>query len=357
MGLLVFFFLLSICLSFLCSIWEAVLLSITPSYVGRLKQEGSALAPMLEGFKADIDRPLSAILTLNTIAHTAGAIGVGAQAGALFGEHSIPLGVTSVSYESVIAALMTLAILVLSEIIPKTLGANLWQVLTPFTVHSVKLLVLALSPFVWMSSLITRALKREKDKSVFSRADFMAMTQTGAETGALQEQESTIIENLLRLGSVLVEDVMTPRTVMVTADEEQTLQALFETSPRHRFSRIPIWRGSRDEVTGFILKDDLLEGIVRGRGDQPLKELRKDVLFVPQRKPLPELFDALTRERAHLAIAVDEFGGVVGLVTMEDVLETILGLEIVDELDAVADLQTLARDRWRKRAKELGLIE
>ena len=357
MTLLFFFLALSIIMSFLCSVWEAVLLSITPSYVTRLRQEGSSISDDLETFKDDVDRPLSAILTLNTIAHTVGAIGVGAQAGKIFGTRSIDLGVTSLSYESIIAALMTLAILVLSEIIPKTLGANSWQTLAPFTVRSLKLLIAALTPFVWMSALITKTLKREKEKSVFSRADFLAMTQTVADAGALEERESTIINNLLRLRSVLVKNIMTPRTVMVTADEKQNLSDFYAEHPKLRFSRVPVWAESADHITGFVLKDDILVNLVEERGDATLSSLRNDVLHVDEDRPLPELFDELTKSRAQIAVVMDEYGGVAGLVTMEDVLETLLGFEIVDELDAIDDLQAYARDQWTSRARELGLID
>jgi CBS domain containing-hemolysin-like protein len=197
MGLLIFFFLTSICFSFLCSIWEAVILSVTPSYVNRQVQEGTATGKLLQAYKQDIDKPLSAVLTLNTIAHTVGAIGVGAQAGKLFGTSTINLGITSLSYESFIAGAMTLAILILSEIIPKTIGANMWKELAPFTVRSLRVLMWVLFPFVWMSQLITKALKKDKERSVFSRADFAALTSAGLESGALDKSESKIIQNLL----------------------------------------------------------------------------------------------------------------------------------------------------------------
>ena len=357
MGLLIIFFLVSIFFSFLCSVWEAVLLSITPSYVNRQKQEGTQLGRDLEYFKEDIDRPLSAILTLNTIAHTAGAIGVGAQAGKLYGENYVDLGLTTLSYESIIAALMTLAILILSEIIPKTIGANLWRTLAPFTIRSLKALLIVLRPFVWMSQLITRTLKKEKDKSVFSRADFFVMTQASEEAGTLHQNESAIIKNLLRFDSIEVQSIMTPRTVMVMADEKTTLQEFFDAHEKLRFSRIPVYSGTTDYITGFVLKDEILERLVQNHPDLQLGEIRKDIMVVKVNKQLPDLFEALMQNRAHIAVVVDNFGSVVGLVTMEDVLETLLGLEIIDELDAVADLQDLARKRWEERAKKLGLIE
>ncbi len=357
MSLLILFFILSIGVSFLCSIWEAVLLSITPSYVKMKEKEGGATGTLLEKFKEDIDRPLSAILTLNTIAHTVGAIGVGAQAGKLFGSHHFDFLGLALSYESLIAGIMTLAILILSEIIPKTLGANYWRALTPFTVTSINLLILALYPLVWLSQLITRKLKREKHKSVLSRADFTVMAQVGAESGALDESESVVIKNLLRLKELKVSDVMTPRTVLISAEEGTTCQDFHEAHKDLRFSRIPIYEDQPDNITGLALKDDILTQLAENRYDTLLKEIKRPVLFVREDTKLQILFEKLTREREHLAVVVDQFGALLGLVTMEDVLETLLGLEIMDETDQVADLQKLAREQWEKRAKKIGLVE
>ena len=242
MTLLILFFLLSIAFSFLCSIWEAVLLSITPSYISGKIQEGSSVGKDLKEFKDDIDRPLSAILTLNTIAHTVGAIGVGATAGNLFGENKVELfGGFSISAESLIAVFMTLAILILSEIIPKTLGANYWKSLTPFTVKSLKFLLLLLMPLVWVSQLITKNLKNEKDKSVFSRADFSAMAQVGEDSGVLKATESSTIKNLLRLDTLKVKDIMTPRSVMKSSDINISLQEFYDNNQPFKHSRIPVF--------------------------------------------------------------------------------------------------------------------
>ena len=354
MPLLIFFFILSILFSFLCSIWEAVLLSITPSFISRKVQEGTQLGADLEVFKEDIDRPLSAILTLNTIAHTVGAIGVGAQAAKVFEGTPTMLGIPS---ETVIASVMTLAILILSEIIPKTIGANMWESLAGFTVKSLKFLLFILAPFVWVSQLITKNLKRDKDKSVFSKADLAAMTHAGEESGVLAESESTIIKNLLRFEEVSVRDIMTPRTVMVKADETMTLMDFYKNNQPLRFSRIPIFQESADHITGVVLKDEILQFLVEDKDNVQLKELKRDITAVRDDKPLPELFEVMTTQRAQVAIVVDSYGSLVGLVTMEDVLETLLGLEIVDESDGEADLQKLARQKWEDRAKKIGLIE
>lgn len=354
MALLVFFFVLSILFSFLCSVWEAVLLSITPSYVKGQIQEGGPIGRQLETYKEDIDRPLSAILTLNTIAHTVGAIGVGAQAGHVFGDTPLPVfGLFEISAESIIATLMTLAILILSEIIPKTIGANNWRTLAPFTVRSLRILLWVLHPFVWVSQFITKRLKEDKNKSVLSRADFAAMAQAGAEFGTLNEKETTIIRNLLELEKLTVRDVMTPRTVLIMGDEDTTVKEFYEETDPLRYSRIPIYQEKEDNITGLVLKDDILGQLAQDHDDLTLKDLKRKILIVDDDQNLFSLFETLTRQRSHLAIAVDNYGSLVGLITLEDVIETLFGLEIMDESDRVADLQQHAQKIWEKRAKEL----
>ena len=359
MALLILFFALSIVFSFLCSIWEAVLLSVTPSYVNSQREEGTFTGTKLVEFTEDIDKPLSAILTLNTIAHTVGAIGVGAQAAKVFDTQAgFALLGFQIGWESIVAAVMTLAILVISEIIPKTIGANNWRQLAPFAVRSIDILMMVLGPFVWLSQGITKRLKTEKNKSVYSRADFSAMTNVAEESGALELNESTIIKNLLRLNEVSVSDVMTPRTVMVTANEDMIARNFYKNKTSNlRFSRIPVYQEAEDHITGYVLKDDILVRLVESDEELPLKELRRDILHVKPDLPLPQLFDLLTENREQIAIVLDDYGSLVGLVTMEDLVETLLGLEIVDEMDAVADLQQLARQRWQERAKKIGLIE
>lgn len=354
MGLLILFFLLSILFSFLCSVLEAVLLSVTPSYVQVKLQEGSITGKLLAEYKEDIDKPLSAILTLNTIAHTVGAIGVGAQAGAIFGDEPAQILGFPISYESIIATLMTLAILVLSEIIPKTIGANSWQTLAPFTVRTLKILIWVLKPFVWISQRITKTLKKDKERSVLSRADFTAMTQVGEESGALEKHESKIIKNLLEFEQLSVRDIMTPKTVLIMGRETELLKDYYNENTPIRFSRIPIFRENRDDVTGIMLKDDLLQKLVEAKGDTPLKDIKREVSFVQDDMPLPDLFDHFTTKRDHLSMVVDNYGSVVGLVTMEDLFETLLGQEIMDEMDEVADLQKLARRKWEERFKKKG---
>lgn len=356
MTLLIVFFLLSIVFSFLCSVWEAVLLSITPSYTNTKVQEGSAIGLKLQEFKEDIDKPLSAILTLNTIAHTVGAIGVGAQAANVF-ESVTPISIAGIelSWESIVAALMTLAILVLSEIIPKTIGANNWKSLAPFTVRSLSFLLIILKPFIWLSQLITKRFKSEHGKSVLSRADFLAMANVGETSGTLQTTESAMIKNLLTLEKVKVFDIMTPRIVMNLANEDNTLQNYYDQHPTLRYSRIPLFAGeTADTITGIILKDELLNEIIKGNASKKLKDIKRDVNVVQESDSLKQLFDK-GDDTPHMSIVVDEYGSVTGLVTMEDVLETILGFEIVDETDDVADLREHARKKWQKKAQDMGI--
>ncbi|MEM9991269.1 MAG: hemolysin family protein [Bacteroidota bacterium] len=354
---LIAFFLVSIVFSFLCSVWEASLLSVTPSYIRQQSKAGTQTGKLLESYKKDIDRPLSAILTLNTIAHTVGAIGVGAKAGEVFGENYFDIFGFQLSYESVVATLMTLFILVLSEIIPKTIGANMWKRLAPFTVNSIRVLLFLLAPLVWLSQLITRSLKNEKDKSVLSRTDIVAMTLEGEQSGALQKNESKIISNLLNLNEVLVRDVMTPRTVIKMVDENTPLMTYYKQNTPIRFSRIPVYSSKQDNVTGLVLKDDILQRLVEDEDDLPLSAIKREIQAVRSDMPLPTVFETLSSQRSHLAVVVDQYGSLVGLVTMEDVLETLLGLEIMDEFDAEKDLQTLARKNWEERARTIGLIE
>lgn len=349
MLLLILFFLVSILFSFLCSVLEAVLLSITPSYVRRKVSEGTPTGQLLQKYKEDIDRPLSAILTLNTIAHTVGAIGVGAQAGELYGETQIGFGI---SMESVIAVVMTLAILILSEIIPKTIGANNWEKLAPFTVRTLQFMLWILSPLVWISQLITKRLKKDKGRSVLSRADFTAMTQAGGESGALDESEFKIINNLLSFEKLTVRDIMTPKTVIFMGQADTTLKEFFDQHTPIRFSRIPVYTKTRDDVSGLLLKDELLAALVQGKGDDPLSSIQRPVTMIEDKTALPAAFSKLTEARTHMAIATDEYGSVVGLVSQEDLFETLIGMEIVDEFDNVADLQRLARERWAKRSQK-----
>ncbi len=356
MTLLILFFLLSIVFSFLCSIWEAVLLSITPTYISSKKTSNPSLAEDLLEIKNDIDRPLSAILTLNTIAHTVGAIGVGAQAAKVFSGPGINIFGFTLGTESIIAAAMTLAILILSEIIPKTIGANKWRSLAPFTVTSLKILIFLLTPFVWLSQLITKRFKSEKGKSVLSKADFYALANNVAQTGVLDSQESKTIQNMLSLDKLNAEDIMTPRTVMKMGAAEMSLVDFYEKNKNLRFSRIPIFENKEDNLIGFILKDEMLQAIIEGKKSNTLKSIVRPIHSVDRNLNLNELLKDLVNGNHQLSAVRDQYGSLVGLVSLEDLFETIHGLEIMDEFDKVEDLQKVAKQIWERRAERLGLV-
>ena len=347
--LLIVFFCVSIVFSFLCSIWEAVLLSITPSFTESCVQAGGEPGDSLQRFKANIDRPLAAILTLNTIAHTVGAIGVGAQATAIWG--------ASFTSAIVVPVVMTLAILLLSEIIPKTIGANYWRELAGFTVRSLNIILVALAPLVFISQMVTRLLKKDKDASILNRADFTAMAELGEKQGVLAPGESSIMRNLLDFDSIEARNIMTPRTVVVAAEQTMTVRELHEQSPRLRFSRIPVHEGSLDHVTGYVLRHEVLARLVDGENETTLDALRREIIAVKEDFPVPQLFEQFTAKHEQIALVVDEFGGMGGLVSMEDVIETLLGMEIVDESDGSVDMQVLARRKWEERAARVGLLE
>jgi CBS domain containing-hemolysin-like protein len=349
MSLLLLYVALALGVSFLCSIMEAVLLSVPPSYVARLEADGSATGRRLARLKAKVDRPLAAILSLNTIAHTVGAAGAGAQAAVVFGS----------AWFGVFSAVLTFLILVLSEIVPKTLGALYWRALVPWVVRLLVPVMLLMWPLVLLSRGITLLIARGEETPIVERAEIAALAELGAREGVLRAGESRIVRNLFRFGQLRAEDIMTPRTVLVALPEDATVKSTLERDELFRFSRLPVYSGSLDNVTGFVLKSDILLHAARAAGQGEgvrMSELQRSILTVPESLPLPALFDRLMADGAHVARVVDEFGGTAGLVTMEDVFETLIGLEIVDEMDTVEDLREHARQEWRRRARRLGLV-
>ena len=337
---------LALAFSFLCSIAEAVLLSITPSFIGGLAEHKPKAADRLRRLKQDnVDRSLAAILTLNTIAHTVGAIGAGAKATIVFGS----------TWFGLFSAVMTLMILFFSEIIPKTLGAVFWRHLTGPTAIFVQTLIYALYPLIVISEQLTKLISKGKHIHLFSRDEFIAMADIGQKSGQITEPESRIIRNLFHFQRLHAKDVMTPRTVIVSVHEESTVNHTLVTKLHAPFSRYPLCRTDIDDVSGFVLKDDMLLAKAQGRGEVKLKTLRRKIESVGSEMPLSHLLEFLLDKRQHIALIVDEYGGTKGLVTLEDVVETLLGMEIVDEMDKVEDMQLLARQQWKRRARALGL--
>jgi CBS domain containing-hemolysin-like protein len=366
MGLLIFYAIISVFFSFLCSILEAVLLSITPTFINIKKKEGKTYAFELEELKKDIDRPLIAILTLNTIAHTVGAILVGVQAKIAYEElygssKQTFLGIdfTVDVMVGLVSTLMTILILVASEIIPKTIGATFWKQLANFTAKALNILIFPLkwTGILWLLKLTTKLIGGKGHVSILSRESFVAMTEIAHEEGVFEENESKVIKNLLNFKDVQAKDVMTPRTVMKTEDETSSIEDFFKKNSNIRFSRIPVYTEETDNITGLVLKAEVFREMALGNGSKLLSEIKRNIIIVNRSLPIPTLFEQLVESRNHLALVVDEYGSVSGLVTMEDVIETLLGLEIMDESDNVSDLQLLARKSWETRAKRLGIIE
>ncbi|MBZ9630920.1 CNNM domain-containing protein [Salegentibacter sp. LM13S] len=351
MGLLIFYALISIFFSFLCSILEAALLSFTPSFIKVKKQEGQGYAETLAQFKQDIDRPLIALLTVNTIAHTVGAILVGVQAEKVWGDGGNAVGIVS--------AVMTLAILILSEIVPKTIGATYWQSLGNFTAKTLSFMIFPLkyAGILWLMMLTTKLIGKSAHVSSMNREEFAAITDAAEEEGVFDESETTVIKNLLVFRSVKAKDVMTPYSVAIIEDEDTSIEEFHRTHKNLKFSRIPVYKNKTNNVTGFILKDDVLEEMIDDRGPEPLSKLKREIFMSSADTPIPELFENFVQKRGHISMIVDEYGNTVGLVTMEDIIETLLGLEIMDESDSIEDMQMLARQNWEKRAKRLGLIQ
>ncbi len=345
MPILITYVLVALVFSFLCSVAEAVILSVSPAHVATMEQDGKPSGAILRKLKEDVNKPLAAILTLNTIAHTVGAAGAGAQAARVFGS----------AYVGVFSAFLTLLILVFSEIIPKTLGAHYWRALAPVTAHGLKWLVFLLYPFVYISVKLTAGMTSEPARKSFNRNEFAAMAELSAQEGQLGEQESTILKNLLLLRETRVMDVMTPNTVIFSLPQNLRVEEFFHKYDSVRFSRIPIYNGDQNQFTGFVLRSDLLLAQARGNVNSALETYGRELPVIQEQASLSRAFEEFMQRHAQIMLVVDEYGGTEGLLTLEDLIETLIGIEIVDEGDREADMQQLARKLWKRRAREMGI--
>lgn len=338
--------LIALLFSSLCSVAEAVLLSISPAYVANLEKEGKSSAKKVKSVKANVDRSLAAILTLNTIAHTIGSGGAGAYAAKYWGDGAVGIAMV----------VLTLLILFVSEIIPKTIGALYWRGLAPISASFIKFLNFILYPFIFVSELITKLLAGGHSHHGFNRDEFTAMAGIGAAGGHLDEKESQILQNLFRFPDLCVEDIMTPSTVVFALQENMTSHEVLQKHERIHFSRIPIFAENRDNVTGFVLKNDVLMDDIRNDGKTQLKDLtQRKIQPVLDKTPLSTVLEKLLDNREHILVVVDEHGGLEGVVTLEDVVETLVGIEIVDEVDKNVDMRKMAREKWGSRMKSRGI--
>jgi len=347
MFLLFAYLFLALFVSFLCSILESVLLSTNLSFLIVKQENGQTWAKSFLKYKEEIDKPLSAILSLNTVAHTIGAAGVGAQAVKVFGD----------SYFGVVSAVLTLLILVVTEIIPKTLGARYWKQLTKFSYHTLKVMIIMTYPLVMMSSIITKMLSSSKGEASTSREEIAALASIGNKEGLFSEKENKMLQNILRLKNILVKDIMTPRVVVMTVDETTMLQEFLRDNEHTKFSRLPIYADNEDNITGYVFRFELLEQLAEDQHHLQLKKLKRDIIAVPASMPLFTLWEKLLEHREHIALILDEYGGMEGIVTKEDIIETILGLEIVDEKDVVTNMQKYAKEVWQNKQKSFKILK
>lgn len=332
--------------SFICSVAEAVLLSITPSYIEKLRADAPGRADMLKGLRQDnVDRSLAAILTVNTIAHTVGAIAAGAQATVVFGSTWIGL----------FSGAMTLAILFLSEIIPKTIGAVYWPHLVGPTAFFIRVSIRLLYPLIWLSEGLTKLIAHGKSVHLFSRDEFLAMTNIGERSGEIKAHEARIVRNLIRFSSLKAEDIMTPRTVVAALKSDMSVTEASKAILDTVFSRFPVYGRDIDDITGVVLKDEVLALEAGGEGSSGLEAVMRDIKRVPAATSLPDLLEHFLDSRQHIALVADEYGGTKGIATLEDVIEALLGMEIMDEMDNVEDMRIHARKQWLARAKKLGI--
>ena len=340
MGLLLLFLFGAMAISFLCSILEATLMSTPISYITMREEEGYKPATRFKEYKQDPSRPIAAILSLNTIANTIGAAGVGSQATALFGSQWFGL----------VSALMTILILVFSEIIPKTLGTTRWKSLMGFATVMIRCLIFIMYPLVLLIELLTRLITPEEaEVAVVSRDEVSAMANVAEEEGDLEEDENTIIQNLISMDEVKAFDVMTPRVVCEIAPESMTLKNFYKNKRYRHHSRIPVYADNDEYITGYILRMEALQLMTEDKFDLTLGEIRRDVATFDEDTTLDVIWDEMLSKDEQIAIIINDYGSFQGIITLEDVIETLLGSEIVDEQDTVRDMQQLARDKWKKR--------
>ncbi|MFQ6113358.1 MAG: CNNM domain-containing protein [bacterium] len=342
---LIIFVLVALGFSFLCSIWEAVLLSTSFSHIELLVKQGKRAGRIMRHHKENLEQGISAILTLNTIAHTVGAAGAGAQAAIIFGNKWIGL----------ISAILTFLILIFSEIIPKTLGAFYWKQLTPFTAYGVKALIWILYPVVWGTQGLSRLFTPRKREAIISRSELEVLAQIGVKEGTLKEKEHLIFKNLLYLNRVKVSDIMTPRTVVFMLQEDMTVGEVLANHRVLAYSRIPVYKESMDDVAGLVLRYHILSAAVEGKEQLSLHQLARPIHAVPETVNVARLLEEFIRRQEHIFLVINEYGGTEGIITLEDAIESLLGAEITDETDLVADLQVLAKQRHSRRLQPLGL--
>ncbi len=322
--------------SFLCSVLEAVLLSTPVSFISMKESQGVKAAPLLMKYKTNIDRPVAAILTLNTVAHTIGAAGVGSESVKVFGE----------AYFGIISAILTLLILVLSEIIPKTIGASYWRTLAMPSAKIIKALIVIAYPLVWLSELLTRCVSPKIQPLTVSREEVAAMVSVGTDEGVIEDAENKVIQSFLKLSNVKAEDIMTPYVVVSSVSTGTTMKEFYDNKAFAPFSRIPVFETGREFITGYVRRANVLEMLTQDKFTVQLKDIVRPILFFMEDAKVSDIWQRMLQEKEHISVITDEYGCMRGIVTMEDVIETMLGVEIMDECDTTENLQAMARKKF-----------
>lgn len=333
------YFSLALGISFLCSLMESVFLSVSRAHIALMKKEGHRSGSILEQMKENISRPLAAILTLNTVANTVGAAGVGAETYKIFGSQWVAIG----------SGILTMSILVFSEIIPKTLGVTYSKKLSGMSAFVIRGMILFTYPVVLLLEVISNWIGPREKGEKMTREEMIVMAEMGEDEGAIEEQEGTIIENLLKLDDISVDEVLTPRSVMFTLQKDQTVGEVLEKHEHISFSRIPVTGEDLDDIIGIVRRYHLIKSKAEDKFHLTVGELADKVLTVNEDTSVADVLDEFVLKREHLFIVNDEFGTTVGLITLEDAIETLLGVEIVDEFDSVEDMRKLALDKWSKK--------
>lgn len=337
MGLILLYLLGALALSFLCSILEAVLLSTPMSFISMKENEGNKTATLMKRYKNNVDRPVGAILSLNTIAHTIGSAGVGAESIKIFGEE----------YFGLISAILTLLILVLSEIIPKTIGASYWRSLAMTSTKIIRVLIFITYPLVLLSEVITKIFTPKNHQVSVSREEVSAMVDVGTTEGIFRESESKIIKSCIHLAGVKAREIMTPSIVVETANKNLTIKEFYDQQTWN-FSRIPVYDTNKDYIVGYVLKDMVLKALSDDKFDTKLSDMIRSILSFNEDDSVYQIWEKMLEKREHISIIVDEYGCLRGVVSMEDIIETMTGVEIVDEDDVAVDMQAFAKEKSRR---------
>ena len=340
MELMIIYMVAALLISGLCSVLEATLMSTPMSYISSLEAQAKKGAALLKKYKLDIERPISAILVLNTIANT-----VGASLQELNYPHDTVIGIVS--------GVFTLLILICSEIIPKTIGSTHWRSLALPASKIIRVLVFVTFPLVWCLERITHLISHGANQQVVSREEVSAMVTVGAEEGVLEKKENKMIQNLLKLDEITAHEIMTPSVVVSMADSSMTLKEFYEDEELSTYSRIPIYDDDNsDYITGYVLRQTILERLAEDKFNVHLKELARPILSFSEEEPVANIWEKLLEKKEHISIIIDEYGSLRGIVTLEDVIETMLGFEIVDEKDEVVDMQEYAKAQWKQMQKK-----